>query len=171
MDLRKVGVIAGAFDPIHVGHLKFIDDSIEKYGLDKIFVLVEEKSKHKKSFADFAHRKTIVELSIKDNPNVEIYPAKTPSFPISSTLPELKSRYDAEFYLLVGNDVEEHIKTWDSSSELFENVRLIVTDRNAVEGHKRVSSGKVREQIKSDVHKVDMDPSALSYCLQHNLYK
>ena len=171
MEIGRIGVIAGAFDPIHIGHLKFIEDSIETYGLDTVFVLIEEKSRHKKSFADFAHRKKIVEFSVKDNPKVEIYPAKTPSFPISSTLPELKSKYDAEVYLLVGNDVAEHIKTWDSSSELLENVRLIVADRSSSDGHKRVSSGKVREQIKSGAQDVDMDSDALGYCLQHNLYK
>lgn len=172
MGLRKVGIIAGAFDPIHNGHIRFIEESIEKHNLDKVLILIEEKSRFKRSFADFPRRRKMVELSIKNNPKVEIYPSVTDSYPISSTLPKIKAEIkDAKFYLMVGNDVKDHIRQWPGSSELLDNVEIVVADRSSADGHKLVSSGKVREQIKTGATKVDMDKEALSYCRENNLYR
>lgn len=164
--------MAGAFDPMHKGHLEFIRGTIKNLGLEKVFILIEEKSKHKKSFADLADREKIAELSIKDDHKVGIYPSETPSFPISSTLPKIKSEFSgAQFYLLVGEDVKEHIDTWPNSKELLENVDLVVASRNQADEHGRISSGKVREQLKSKDQKVDIAKEALAYCRQHNLYQ
>jgi cytidyltransferase-like protein len=170
MQLKRIGVMAGAFDPMHGGHINFIYDSIKKYSLDKVLILIEEKSKHKLSIADFSHRKKIVELSIDNEPNIEIYPSKTATFPISSTLPGLKAEFNAKFYLLVGNDVSGHILSWPDSGGLLTGVKLVVADRNEENRHKRISSGKVREQIKNKAAKVDMQEDALKYCLENNLY-
>lgn len=167
----KIGVMAGAFDPIHNGHLKFIDESIGRHDLDKVLILVEEKSMFKRSFANFTHRRKMVELSIKNNPKIEIYPSVTASYPISSTLSKIKAEIEgAKFYLMIGNDVKDHIRRWPGSSELLDKVELVVANRSSADGHKLVSSGKVREQIKTGATKVDMDKEALSYCLENNLY-
>jgi nicotinate-nucleotide adenylyltransferase len=171
MSIKKIGVIAGAFDPMHGGHLNFIHESIKKYSLDKVLILIEERSKHKPSFADFSHRKKIVELSIGNDPNIEIYQTRTASFPISSTLPELKTKYKARFYLLVGNDVGEHILSWPDSDDLLNGVELVVANRSEDNRHKRISSGKVRQQIKNKSNVVDMQKDALNYCLSKGLYK
>lgn len=171
MKLKKIGVIAGVFDPIHSGHLEFIDRTNTKYGLDKVFILIEKKSKFKQSFADFPHRKKIVELSIGSKPKVGIYPASSDSFPLSSTLPKIKSEFqEAKIYLLIGNDVTEHINSWPDAGNLLKNVEIVVTDRTGADQHSRVSSGKVRQQIKNGLKIVDMTKPALDYCWQHNLY-
>jgi len=170
MDLKKIGVIAGAFDPMHSGHLQFIKDSIKQYGLDKVLVLIEKQSRHKKSFAGFEHRKKIAELTIKNLPSVELYESSSDSFPISSTLPKIKSEFKAKTYLLIGDDVKEHITSWQNSASILKDVELIVADRNHSGGHSRVSSGKVREQIKSKTNTADMQEDALNYCLSNRLY-
>jgi nicotinate-nucleotide adenylyltransferase len=171
--MKKIGVIAGAFDPMHSGHINFIDSSIEKYGLDKALVLIEQESKFKQSFAEFSHRKKIVELSIKDKPKMELYQAASASFPLSSTLPNIKSDFpEAKLYLLIGDDVAEHIKTWPDAEKLLNGVELIVTKRkNGSSEQSRVSSGKVREQIKTGADKVDIEKKALDYCKQNHLYQ
>jgi nicotinate-nucleotide adenylyltransferase len=171
--MKKIGVIAGAFDPIHSGHINFIDSSIKKYSLDKVFIIIEKESRFKQSFAEFSHRKKIVELSIKNKPEVELYQALSPSFPLSSTLPNIKYDFqDAKIYLLIGDDVKEHIKTWPNAEKLFQGVEYIVTKRkNGLGKYSRVSSGKVREQIKNGAVKADLGEEALDYCKSNNLYR
>lgn len=168
--MKKIGVIAGAFDPIHNGHINFIDSSLEKYGLDRVLILIEEQSKFKQSFADFAHRQKIVELSVEDNPKIELYRSLTASFPLSSTLPELKSKLKSKFYLLVGNDVKEHILNWPGSGELLKDIELVIADRTEDDDYKQISSGKVRGQIKNKSRTIDMQKDALDYCFKNNLY-
>lgn len=170
MAFERIGVFAGAFDPFHSGHLNFIDESIKKYELDKVLILIEEKSKFKQSFADFTHRRKIVELSIKNMPAVELYEPVSASFPLSSTLPKIKKEYESELYLLIGDDVREHISSWPDSGKLLAGVKLVVAVRAGEDGHSRVSSGKVREHIQSGVARVDMQADALRYCIRNGLY-
>lgn len=165
----KIGIIAGVFDPMHSGHIGFINESIKQYDLDEMLVLIEKKSKHKQSFADFKHRKKIAELSIADNPKARLYKPASDSFPLSSTLPKIKSEFDAGFYLLLGDDVSKHILSWPDAQTIFKDVELIVADRSQGQDA-RVSSGKVREQIKAGYEKIDMQKAALDYCRLNNLY-
>lgn len=170
MDLKKIGVIAGVFDPMHNGHLQFIKDSIKKHDLDKVLILIEKRSKYKKSFASFAHRKKIGELSIKDVPAAELYETSSESYPISSTLPKIKKEFKARIYLLIGDDVKQHIAGWPGSDYMLENIELVVANRDKYDKNGRVSSGKVREQIKSAAKNIDMQKDALNYCLNNKLY-
>ncbi len=171
MGFQKIGVFAGAFDPMHNGHIKFIDDSILKYNLDRVFILIEEKSKFKNIFAELAHRKKIIELSIKNKSKIETYKPRTPNFPISSTLPDIKIKFkDAKFYLLIGSDVREHIPKWPGASELLRDIELVVAERNNSNKYRQISSGKVREQIKAGLLEADMQKDALIYCRQNKLY-
>lgn len=165
----KIGIIAGVFDPMHSGHTGFINESIKQYDLDEVLILIEKKSKHKQSFADFKHRKKIVELSIADNPKARLYKPASDSFPLSSTLPKIKSEFDAGFYLLLGDDVSKHIWNWPDSQAIFKDVELIVADRSQGQ-YGQISSGKVREQIKGSYGKVDMPKTALDYCRLNGLY-
>lgn len=165
----KIGIIAGAFDPMHSGHLGFINESVRQYDLDEVLVLVEKKSKHKQSFADFEHRKKIVELSIADSPKIRLYEPASDSFPLSSTVPKIKSEFDAEFYLLLGDDVGKHIWDWPDAKALFKDVELIVADRSQGR-YGLISSGRVREQIKTGQQQVDMQEAALDYCRLNGLY-
>ncbi|MEX2014614.1 MAG: adenylyltransferase/cytidyltransferase family protein [Candidatus Saccharimonadales bacterium] len=170
--MKKIGIITGAFDPMHSGHIDFIDSSIEKYGLDKVLVLIEEISKFKQSFAEFTHRKKIVELSIKSIPKARLYEPVSASFPLSSTLPNIKSDFkDAEIYLLIGDDVEKHINTWPNAGELLKGVELIVTKRSGSGKYNQVSSGKARKQIRAGAPSVDLENEALKYCEQKGLYR
>ena len=170
MKLMKIGIIAGAFDPMHSGHIDFIGESIRKYGLDKVLVLIERKSKFKKSYAAFNHRKQIAELSTAENPKIELYESLSASFPLSSTLPEIISEFDGEFYLLICDDVKEHILSWPDAADIFKDVRFIVADRKQSKKYRQVSSGKVRDQIKAGSKEVDMQKDALDYCRRNDLY-
>ena len=42
MGLARVGVLGGAFDPPHVGHLALARAAIDHFGLDRLLVLVVE---------------------------------------------------------------------------------------------------------------------------------
>ncbi|MEI9913739.1 MAG: adenylyltransferase/cytidyltransferase family protein [Candidatus Saccharibacteria bacterium] len=44
MKARKIGIYAGSFDPIHLGHITFALQAIEQAGLDKVYFLPEEST-------------------------------------------------------------------------------------------------------------------------------
>lgn len=157
------------FDPIHLGHTQFIRKSIKENKLDKVYVLIEREPKFKKCIAAYKHRKEMVSLATSGMESVEIYEAKSPYFPITSALPEIrKSNPEAMFFLLAGDDVARHIDKWEDADKL-KDVSIIVARRGTGEDYSDVSSLKAREKIKAN-RTPELDARVLEYCRANKLY-
>lgn len=167
----NIGVFAGVFDPIHLGHTDFIRRSIKNSQLDKVYILVEEAPKYKKCLASYAHRRQMAELATVDIPEAEIYHSSSQFFPISATLPELKkSNPEAKLYLLVGDDVVKHIYDWPDAKTLLKEVELIIAKRAGNDKLAHASSLKIRETLRNGRNTVDLDTRVLDYCRANRLY-
>ncbi|HEX5797350.1 MAG TPA: adenylyltransferase/cytidyltransferase family protein [Candidatus Saccharimonadales bacterium] len=169
--MRKIGLFAGVFDPIHLGHTGFIKQAIAADALDKVYVLVEKKPKYKTCLANYEHRRRMAGLAIKDIPQAELYEAPGEYFPITSALPGIKkTEPDAEIFLLVGDDVAGHIGSWHDPTGLIRTARLIIAPRGKTGPYGEVSSLKIRNKLTAGDKNVELDPAVLRYCLKHGLY-
>lgn len=167
--MKRIGLFAGVFDPIHLGHTKFIDKAIRENGLDKVYVLIEREPKYKKCIASYKHRKEMVLIANKNIDRTEVYEPKSPSFPITSSLPAIRrANPGAQFFLLLGDDVAAHVDEWEAADQL-KGVGMIVARRNTDEPYSGASSLKVREKIKSG-QEPELDSGVLEYCRQNKLY-
>jgi nicotinate-nucleotide adenylyltransferase len=166
---KRIGLFAGVFDPIHLGHTSFIRRAIEDNRLDKVFVLVERAPKFKQCIASYEQRTTMAELALKNIPQAEIYESASEFFPITSSLPAIKkANPDAGIYLLVGNDVAAHMDKWEATDELAD-IRLIIAERGAAVPYSDVSSLKIRQKRQAG-QDVELDPKVLAYCEDNKLY-
>ena len=168
--MKRIGIFAGVFDPIHLGHIEFIKKVIKENKLDKVYILVEQEPRFKICLASYEHRKKMTELAIKGIPKAEIYEPAAKSFPITSSLPEIrKANPDTGIFLLLGDDVAEHINKWPDAQRLLKGVELVVAERNRDDSLSQVSSLKVRKQIK-DGDDTGLDLKVLGYIRANNLY-
>lgn len=169
--MEKIGVIAGGFDPIHEGHVDFIKDSIIKYSLDKVFILIEKKSLHKKIFAPYEDRKKMVQLAISDDKKISIYETDFDNFPISNCLPKIKSQYPkSKIHLLIGSDVAEHIHNWEGSDELLEGVELIISQRQQGQEKRFFKSGEARAKVNEPGRPAELSDKVFKYIKNNKLY-
>lgn len=149
--MKNIAVMAGTFDPIHLGHVEFMKNAISFYSLDKLFLLVERSPKHKPVFADYKHRINMVKLAIKDQHKINIFESTCDNFPISNDLPIIKKTYpNAKIILLVGEDVKGHIHDWPNSDKLLEGVEIAVASRSSDETFSKLTSGKIRQNINQE---------------------
>lgn len=163
-------MFAGVFDPIHLGHTYFIEQSVKKYGLDKIYVFVEREPKYKTCLASYEHRKKMVKLAIHDIPQAELNESKSKFYPITSSLPEIKkSNPDSRLFLLVGDDVAAHIKDWQAAEQILKGTGLIIADRKHGGRYAEVSSLKVRNKLAKGTEP-EISPPVLGYCRKNGLY-
>ena len=67
--MKRVGILGGTFDPIHLGHLILAKEAKEKCKLDEIWFMPAKTPPHKlnKIVSDFSVRKDMIELAIKDH--------------------------------------------------------------------------------------------------------
>lgn len=72
--MRKVGILGGSFNPIHIGHLLMAESSIEEMELDKVLIMPLKNPPHKRkdSLLSDEHRINIIKLAIKSNPKIEL---------------------------------------------------------------------------------------------------
>jgi len=70
---RRIALMGGAFDPIHVGHLWICQEAVRLCGLDRVFLLPSYVPPHKAScVAPFSSRMQMVEAALKTlTPNRE----------------------------------------------------------------------------------------------------
>jgi nicotinate-nucleotide adenylyltransferase len=169
--MTNIGILAGAFDPIHLGHIEFIDRTIASQNLDKVLLLIEKKPQHKKIFADYNDRKKMVELAVATQPKVEIFELDSESFPLSNGLPAIKKRYPrANLKLLIGSDVAKHIKSWENSEELLNNVKIVVAERGSNSKYSALTSGKIRDLLPSTKLIEELEPTVQDYIANKKIY-
>ena len=71
---KKVGIMGGTFDPIHIGHLILAQAAYEQLGLDKVLFIPAGKPPHKRDRkgATDDQRIDMVRLAIEDDPRFDL---------------------------------------------------------------------------------------------------
>ncbi len=115
----KIGIYAGAFDPIHEGHLEFAEEAILQADLDRIIIVAEKTPYRKKPFASWDHRQAMIERATEDLEKVDHDYNFANSLAHQHTMKDMiavaRKHYgkEVEFWFLVGSDIFEHIHKWE----------------------------------------------------------
>ncbi|HYF96500.1 MAG TPA: adenylyltransferase/cytidyltransferase family protein [Patescibacteria group bacterium] len=169
--MSRIGILAGVFDPIHLGHTEFIAQAIKDHKLDKVYILVEKDPKYKTCLASYEHRKEMVGLAVSDIDKIEIYESPRDFFPISSSVPVIKKdNSGSELFLLIGDDVWKHIPSWEDAEELLQTVKPIIAKRNQGAPYSQASSLKIRQSLGKGEDSKFIDSRVLAYCKSNKLY-
>jgi nicotinate-nucleotide adenylyltransferase len=131
---KKVGIMGGAFNPIHYGHLRAAEEARTKLGFEKILFIPSGNPPLKmKGLADANHRYEMTRLSIETNPFFDISDIECresrKSYTVE-TLTVLGERHpENEFFLILGNDSFLDIPAWYQPERLTELVNFVVISR------------------------------------------
>ena len=194
--MKRVGVYAGTFDPIHAGHVAFAEKALKDCQLDKIFFLVEPRPRRKQGVRALEHREAMLRLAISDHKAFGMILLEQANFSVESTLPKLQALFEgAKIYMLLGEDVFAHMNSWPHVERLLKTVRFIVGIRVGdetkvkqylqtvektrgiqfktiflVTEHQSVSSSKIRLSLKRNQQPQGLLPKTQEYIQQHGLY-
>ena len=133
--MKKIGVFGGRFDPIHTGHLIVALDALEILGLSKIYFLVSYNAPHKESVAGFEDRLEMARLATEGSPEFEVLDIerklsleKSYTYLVMKRLREELGAH-REYYLLVGADQFNQLRTWYEYRKLAESTYIAVLRR------------------------------------------
>ena len=151
LELKKVGILGGTFDPPHYGHLRIAEEVKEFLKLEKIFFIPAGLPPHKRALniSKFEHRFNMIKLAIKDNPYFEALDIEKdliPSYTVN-TLKLLKDKFpQTEFFFIVGIDSFLSISTWWNYEKILDYTNLVVVPRK---GHKDIDekTKKLAEEL------------------------
>jgi len=174
---KRVGIMGGAFDPIHYGHLTAAECVRCEMGLDIVLFIPTGRPPHKDTITFSEHRYLMTVLATADNPYFHTSRMELdrpgPSYTVD-TLRMLKDMTDAELFFIVGADEMLQISTWKDADALPDLCRWVPVTRPGysikealeipgldISGtalRRRINTGKpIKYLITSDVEKYIRD--------------
>ena len=129
-----MGLFGGTFNPIHLGHLRGVEEIRESFGLTEVVFIPAAIPPHKeaKGMIDAFHRLEMVRLAISTNPYFSISdielkrPGKSYSI---DTIQHFRGIHQGPLFFILGGDAFLEIETWKEFQTLFSLCHFIVMAR------------------------------------------
>lgn len=138
MSLKLIGVLGGAFDPIHYGHIKLAKAWQDVATLSKVLFIPSGLAPHKNIVLENKHRVEMLNLAL--NPYTNFF---TDDREIKKNQNDLKPSYTIEtlqsliiekkdnqaFCFLMGSDAFLKLESWHLWNELFNYCHILIVER------------------------------------------
>ena len=188
---KKIGILGGAFDPIHMGHLLLAECALGELGLDRVVFLPYNISASKEPpQASSRDRLNMLRLATIDNPSLSVSSVEIKRGGLSfsyETLKALKKKEPQdEIYFLIGSDAFSELESWKNYKSLVRIARFIVAVRPGtkvknIKGAKykkllipqiAISSSSLRDRVKSGLSLCYLTPDKVrDYIVNFRLYR
>lgn len=192
--MKRIGIYAGTFDPVHTGHVTFGLQALQAAQLDKIYFLPERRPRCKEHVEHFGHRVAMLRQALEPHPQLDVMELVDVSFSSERTLPHLKNQFPkAQLVFLFGSDIVPSIAQWPKAERLLRNGEFVIGLRNDDKSDQikeiveawpvqpkivtmfqsyapRVSSGKIREALRRRKKADGILTSVERYSNRHWLY-
>ena len=156
MAVTRVGILGGAFDPPHVGHVALARAAIDHFGLERLLVLVVEDPGHKGTTTSAETRLALARLAFEDVPGAEV---ELDSH--SRTVDSLEERRPDDAVFIVGADELADFPGWKRPERVLELVRLGVAMRPGVP-ERQLEDVRARLPAPGRIEYFEMEPVAVS---------
>lgn len=124
----NIGVLGGAFDPPHLGHVELARDGVERFALDRLFVRVVERPGHKEVSTPAPIRLELARLAF-----APVAEAEVSLDPFARTVDSLEALALPDPVFLVGADEFATFLTWKEPARVLELARLGVATRPGID--------------------------------------
>lgn len=187
--IRRVGLLTGTFDPVHLGHVALARGAQDACELDEVWFLVNPQPAHKQGVTALVDRLAMVRLAVTDEPLMrEGEPEARPAGSARHTMADfgqMMARYpDVEFVFIVGVDVLATLGSWEEA-DLARGMRYAVARRGGkvaatdprlqvlwfdLTEHVGASSRKVQAQLQAGRRPDELDERVYEYIREQRLY-
>jgi len=128
---RRVGLMGGTFDPVHLGHLVAAERAIEAAGLDEVRFMPTFRPPHKASRPGAApeDRRAMVELAIQGNPRFRLEPIELDrggtSYAVETAAALIDREPGSDFVWIIGGDMVLYLPQWHRIEDVARRVTFL----------------------------------------------
>ncbi len=122
--VKRIGIMGGSFDPVHLGHLIVAQDAVEKLNLSELIFIPASTPPHKQHvhIQDASHRLNMLQLAIESNHKFSVSRQEIDRGGISYSIDTIKglkhSQPASNLILVVGSDTLVDLHNWYRIDEL-----------------------------------------------------
>ncbi len=123
--MKKLGILGGSFNPIHLGHLVLAETAREALGLDRVIFIPAKLPPHKRAapLAAGADRLAMVRLAVAGNPAFSASDIELRRPGVSYTVDTVRALREklgagAQIYFLIGMDTVAELTAWREVARL-----------------------------------------------------
>ncbi|MDX2230391.1 MAG: nicotinate (nicotinamide) nucleotide adenylyltransferase [Leptolyngbyaceae cyanobacterium bins.349] len=132
---RRMGIMGGSFNPVHLGHLIIAETALSQFALDQVVWVPTYQPPHKSyDLLPFAHRWAMVHQAIADHPNFIASNLEQKRQTISyahETWRELQTLYpNTDWHWIIGLDAFHKLPHWQNCGVLAAHCRWLVAPRH-----------------------------------------
>lgn len=175
--MKRIGILGGTFDPVHLGHLIIAENTAEQVHLDEVMFIPSKTPplKNINNISEPVHRLNMLKLAVRGNPgfvinDVEINSeGSEPDYTVN-TLLKLREQYineQVKFYLIIGMDQLINLDKWKDPGKLFLLSEVVVINRP---GYlvTQVENEYSRQAIMVPVPNIDISSTDIRYRVSEN---
>ena len=136
---KRIGIMGGTFDPIHIGHLILAECAYEQFSLDAVLFLPSGNPPHKVHRPDGAsdrERLDMVRLAVRDNPHFILDEEEMRRSGFTYTYETLRlmkqSQPQTQFYFIIGGDSLMAFDSWMHPESISRDCILLAAVRDGL---------------------------------------
>ena len=149
---KRVGIMGGTFNPIHLGHLILAEHAYEQLELDEV-LFVPSGNPYMKEYADVLDAKTRIDLvgeAIEDNSHFALSRIEVDrggnSYSYETIAALKEANPDTEYFFMVGADSLFMMDKWMCPEKIFNEVTIAVAIRGGYTDEKLEAQINILEE-------------------------
>ncbi|MEN3239564.1 nicotinate-nucleotide adenylyltransferase [Fructilactobacillus sanfranciscensis] len=135
MEQKKIGILGGTFNPIHLGHLIMAEQALSQLKLDKVLFMPDYLPPHidHKDTIDAFDRINMIKLAIANNSNFKLETIEVDrggkSYSFDTMVQLTKNHPNNDYYFIIGGDMVEYLPKWYRINDLLKMVTFVGVKR------------------------------------------
>lgn len=186
---RRIAILGGTFDPVHVGHLILAVCARDQLVCDEVLLIPNRRSPLKEPgpVASFAHRLAMLRCAVGDTPRLRVSDIEgrrdSPSYTVDTLATLRETSPDDELFLIVGGDAMRDFAHWYEAERVQQLAQIAVVRRHGDIPHDDriasiidmpridISASDIRARIARDDRIDFLTPApVIAYIQEHHLY-
>ncbi|MBN1869957.1 MAG: nicotinate-nucleotide adenylyltransferase [Candidatus Omnitrophica bacterium] len=134
--MKRIGILGGTFNPIHIGHLTIAEMAFEQLKLDKVIFVPSYLPPHKseRNVAPAKDRYHMVRLAVQGNPRFAVSDYEVKKKGKSYSIKTVKHFHachptGTKFFFIIGSDLLPTLYKWKRIDEILKIVSFVSVNR------------------------------------------
>lgn len=168
--IRKLAIMGGTFDPIHMGHLVTAEEVRHEFHVDEVLFVPTGHPPHKShiNMTTCEHRYLMTVLATAANPYFKVSRIEIDREGVTytiDTVKELKRIYgnEVQLYFITGADAVHKILGWKESAELLQICDFVAVTRPGYNKEELINQiEELKKQYETNIHFLEVPALAIS---------